>query len=85
MRSHDDYKSELEDHDVDSVRLWFSRVYVPDWRKLARARRCQTSDWSPSGHPMFEITTKAREELRELEAKVLQVPLSLVAKTLTST
>jgi heterodisulfide reductase subunit A len=30
----DDFKWELEDHDVDSVRLWFSRVYVPDWRKL---------------------------------------------------
>jgi len=48
-------------------------------------RRCPTSDWSPSVHPMFEITPKAREELRELEANVLQVPLSLVAKTLTST
>jgi len=32
----DDYKWELEDYDVDSVRLWFSRVYVPDWRKLER-------------------------------------------------
>lgn len=47
--------------------------------------RCPPSDWSPSGHPMFEITPKARDELRELEANVLQVPLSLVAKTLTST
>jgi heterodisulfide reductase subunit A len=32
----DDYRWELEDHDVDSVRMWFSRVYVPDWRKLER-------------------------------------------------
>lgn len=32
----DDYRWELEDYDVDSVRLWFSRVYVPDWRKLER-------------------------------------------------
>ena len=30
----DDYRWELEDYDVDSVRLWFSRAYVPDWRKL---------------------------------------------------
>jgi coenzyme F420-reducing hydrogenase delta subunit len=32
----EDYKWELEDNDVDSVRLWFSRAYVPDWRKLER-------------------------------------------------
>ncbi len=32
----DEYRWELEDEDVDSSRLWFSRVYVPDWRKLKR-------------------------------------------------
>jgi len=32
----DDYRWEIEDEDVDSSRLWFSRVYVPDWRKLKR-------------------------------------------------
>jgi heterodisulfide reductase subunit A len=32
----DDYQWDLEDYDVDSVRFWFSRVYVPDWRKLER-------------------------------------------------
>jgi heterodisulfide reductase subunit A len=32
----ENYKWELEDHGVDSVRLWFSRVYVPDWRKLEK-------------------------------------------------
>ncbi len=32
----DEYRWEIEDEDVDSSRLWFSRVYVPDWRKLQR-------------------------------------------------
>ncbi len=32
----DEYRWELEDEDVDSSRVWFSRVYVPDWRKLER-------------------------------------------------
>ncbi|MES0325396.1 MAG: hydrogenase iron-sulfur subunit [Candidatus Bathyarchaeia archaeon] len=32
----DEYRWELEDEDVDSSRIWFSRVYVPDWRKLKR-------------------------------------------------
>ena len=30
------YRWALEDHGVDSSRIWFSRVYVPDWRKLER-------------------------------------------------
>ncbi len=30
----DEYRWEIEDDDVDSSRVWFSRVYVPDWRKL---------------------------------------------------
>ncbi|MDH5791116.1 MAG: hypothetical protein OEZ44_02935 [Candidatus Bathyarchaeota archaeon] len=45
-------------------------------------RRCPTGDWSPSMSPMFEITTKARQELREVETSVLHVPLSVVAQTL---
>ncbi|MFC1803459.1 hydrogenase iron-sulfur subunit [Thermoproteota archaeon] len=32
----DEYKWEIEDEDIDSSRVWFSRVYVPDWRKLKR-------------------------------------------------
>jgi hypothetical protein len=44
--------------------------------------RCPVSDWSSSGYPMFEITPKARHELRELEANVLQVSLSVVAEKL---
>ena len=43
---------------------------------------CPDSDWSPSGSPMFEITAKGRQELREIEASVLQVPLSVLAQAL---
>jgi heterodisulfide reductase subunit A len=32
----DEYRWELEDEDIDSSRVWFSRVYVPDWRKLEK-------------------------------------------------
>ena len=32
----DEYRWEIEDHDIDSSRVWFSRAYVPDWRKLER-------------------------------------------------
>ena len=57
----DDYKWELEDYDVDSVRLWFSRVYVPDWRKLERVFN--------TFHNMIEdegpVDDEVREELKE--------------------
>ncbi|MBN1683597.1 hydrogenase iron-sulfur subunit [Candidatus Bathyarchaeota archaeon] len=32
----EEYKWALEDYEIDSSRLWYSRVYVPDWRKLER-------------------------------------------------
>jgi len=32
----DEYRWDVEDDDVDSSRIWFSRAYVPDWRKLER-------------------------------------------------
>jgi heterodisulfide reductase subunit A len=35
----DEYRWALEDHGVDSSRMWFSRVYVPDWRKLEKVFR----------------------------------------------
>ncbi|MFQ6052882.1 MAG: 4Fe-4S binding protein [Candidatus Bathyarchaeia archaeon] len=53
----DDYRWELEDHDVDSVRLWFSRVYVPDWRKLERVFR--------TFHNMIEDEGPLDDEVRE--------------------
>jgi len=32
----DDWRWDIEDEDVDSSRIWFSRAYVPDWRKLEK-------------------------------------------------
>jgi hypothetical protein len=43
-------------------------------------RRSKNCDWSLSSSPMFEITPKARQELRQLESQVLQIPLQLVAQ-----
>ena len=51
------YKWELEDHNVDSVRLWFSRAYVPDWRKLERVFRIF--------HNMIEDEGPLDEDVRE--------------------
>lgn len=31
----EDYMVCLEDYEIDSFRLWFSKIYVPDWRKLS--------------------------------------------------
>jgi heterodisulfide reductase subunit A len=53
----EEYKWELEDYDVDSVRLWFSRVYVPDWRKLERVFR--------TFHNMIEDEGPLEDEVRE--------------------
>jgi len=53
----DDYKWELEDHDVDSVRMWFSRVYVPDWRKLERVFQ--------TFHDMIEDEGPVEDEVRK--------------------
>jgi heterodisulfide reductase subunit A len=53
----DDYKWELEDYDVDSVRMWFSRVYVPDWRKLERVFQ--------TFHNMIDDEGPLEEDIRE--------------------
>jgi len=53
----DDYKWELEDHDVDSVRIWFSRAYVPDWRKLERVFQ--------TFHDMIEDEGPVEDGIRE--------------------
>jgi len=57
----DDYKWELDDLDVDSVRLWFSRVYVPDWRKLERIFTTFHSLIEDEG----SLENEVREGLRE--------------------
>jgi len=53
----DEYRWELEDHDVDSTRMWFSRVYVPDWRKLEKVFK--------TFHQMVEDEGPLDEETRE--------------------
>lgn len=35
----EEYRYDLEDRGVNSIRLWYSRVFVPDWRKLERVFR----------------------------------------------
>lgn len=44
--------------------------------------RCEPDEWSASRYPMFQITPKARRELRQMEAEALQVPLKAVAEKL---
>ncbi|MDH5362224.1 MAG: hypothetical protein OEW84_02805 [Aigarchaeota archaeon] len=48
-------------------------------------RRCECDDSksvqiSPSYYPMFEISPRGRQELRQMETNVLQIPLSVVAE-----
>jgi len=45
-------------------------------------RCCEWDGWSPSNYPQFEITPQARQELRRLEANMLQIPMSVVAEKL---
>jgi heterodisulfide reductase subunit A len=59
----DDYKWELEDFDVDSVRMWFSRVYVPDWRKLERVFRTFHSMIEDEGPLEDDVRESLKEEL----------------------
>ena len=59
----EEYKWELEDHDVDSVRLWFSRAYVPDWRKLEMVFRTFHSMIDDEGPLEDEVRKSLREEL----------------------
>jgi heterodisulfide reductase subunit A len=59
----DDYKWELEDHDVDSVRLWFSRVYVPDWRKLERVFKTFHDMIDDEGPLEDDVRENLKEEL----------------------
>ena len=59
----DDYKWELEDHDIDSVRIWFSRVYVPDWRKLERVFQTFHNMIEDEGHLEEGIRKNLKEVL----------------------
>ena len=59
----DDYRWELEDHGVDSFRLWYSRVYVPDWRKLKKVFTTFHDMIADEGPLDEEIRIQLREEL----------------------
>ena len=61
----EEYKWELDDHDVDSVRLWFSRAYVPDWRKLEIIFRTFHSMVDDEGPLDDDIREGLREELEQ--------------------
>ncbi len=59
----EDYKWELEDHEVDSVRLWFSRAYVPDWRKLEIIFRTFHNMIDDEGPLDDDIQARLKDEL----------------------
>ena len=62
----DDYKWALEDHGVDSVRLWFSRVYIPDWRKLEKVFKTFHGIIEGEGPLSDEARSKLKMELSSL-------------------
>ena len=62
----EEYQEVLEDdYDLDSSRLWFSRIFVPDWRKLATV--------FDAFHQMIEdlgpLTEEKRKELMQAWSK----------------
>jgi heterodisulfide reductase subunit A len=60
----DEYRWALEDHGVDSSRMWFSRVYVPDWRKLERVFKTFNDIIAGEGPIGEDARKKLREELQ---------------------
>lgn len=67
----EEYQEVLEDdYDLDSSRLWFSRIFVPDWRKLATV--------FDSFHQMIDdlgpLTDEERQELMQAWTKGGKVP-----------
>ncbi|RDE17798.1 MAG: hypothetical protein C4K49_00960 [Candidatus Thorarchaeota archaeon] len=51
--------------------------------KAGLARRVESREWSLAGGPRFEITDKARKQLREMESASPKVSLSVVEEALT--
>jgi len=43
-------------------------------------QRCPCDGWSPAGHPMFEITQKGRQQLRDVELTSVSIPIPILAK-----
>ncbi|TRO53892.1 hydrogenase iron-sulfur subunit [Candidatus Bathyarchaeota archaeon] len=59
----DEYRWEMEDDDVDSSRVWFSRVYVPDWRKLERVFNTFHDIVDGEGSLDEDVRSRLRDEL----------------------
>lgn len=59
----EEYRWELEDHGIDSVRLWFSMIYIPDWRKLERVFKTFHSTIEGEGPLDPEIRAPLRNRL----------------------
>ena len=67
----EEYQEVLEDdYDLDSSRLWFSRIFVPDWRKLATV--------FDSFHQLIvdlgPLTDEERKELMQAWSKGKKLP-----------
>jgi hypothetical protein len=43
-------------------------------------KRCPCDGWSPSGHPMFEITPNGHSRLREIELDSVSIPIRILAR-----
>ena len=56
-----EYRDGLVDYDVDDIRLWFSRVYVPDWRKLAKIFKTFETLVMDEGHLDEEVRRRLLE------------------------
>jgi coenzyme F420-reducing hydrogenase delta subunit len=59
----DEYRWAIEDHGIESSRIWFSRVYVPDWRKLERIFNTFHDMIDGEGQIDEKVRKKIREEL----------------------
>ena len=57
-----EYRDMIEDYGIDGIRLWFSRVYVPDWRKLAKIFKTFETIIKDEGH----LENEVKRELLEL-------------------
>jgi len=61
----EEYQYEIEDHDVDGFRLWYSKVFVPDWRKLEKIFRTYDTLIRDEGPLDQEVREALLEELGE--------------------
>ena len=61
----EDYKYGIEDYDIDSLRLWYSRVFVPDWRKLEKIFKTYDTLIKDEGPLEPEATKRLLIELGE--------------------